>query len=256
MNKAFRFLGIIFWLADFFVRGWIIKCCVREPVRQRLALARNTSYISTRLLKLFRIKVSITNPENLSCLKQKNHLIVSNHVSYTDILVLAFCHPFIFITSTEMAASPFLGDITRIGGSLFTNRKKHTSLPKEIENFAAALSAGFNLVLFPEGTSTNGETIREFRKSLFQTSIIAQKPILPICIRYKTLDGKPIQTQVQRDIICWYGEMTFVPHFFKLISHSAEAEVTILKPIPYDPDKNRAQLCETLHAQLLSAFHT
>ncbi|MFO7659780.1 MAG: lysophospholipid acyltransferase family protein [Candidatus Cloacimonadaceae bacterium] len=256
MRKTYRFIGITFWMVSFFVRGWLLKCFFREPVRQRLALARNTSFISRKLLPCFGIKVVVNNPENLNFLKRENHLIVSNHVSYTDILVLASCHPFIFITSTEMAGNPFLGDITRIGGSLYTNRKKHTSLPQEINNFASALQDGFNLVLFPEGTSTNGETVREFRKSLFQTSIIAQKPILPICVKYKTLDGKPIQTQAQRDIVCWYGVMTFVPHFLKIISHNTEVEVNILSPLPYDPDKNRQQLCETVHTQLLAAFQS
>lgn len=256
MRKVFRFVCIVFWMVSFFIRGWIIKLGTRDPVRQRHRLAKNTSYVSSKLLIYFGLKVTVVNPENLQILAQENHLIVSNHVSYTDILVLASCYPFIFISSTEMAANPFLGDIARIGGSLFTNRKKHASLPQEINNFASALKDGFNLVLFPEGTSTNGETVREFRKSLFQTSIIAQKPILPICVKYKTLDSRPIQTQEQRDIVCWYGEMTFVPHLFKIISHTAEVEVNVLSPLPYDPCKTRQQLCEEVHAQILSVFHS
>jgi len=256
MITAFRFFGVIFWLSSFFIRGWIIKLCNRDPVKQRNRLAKNTTYISRKLLKPFGIKVRVINPENLQVLAKENHLIVSNHVSYTDILVLASCHPIVFITSTDMADSPFLGDITRMGGSLVTNRRKHTSLPQEINNFADALLQGFNLVLFPEGTSTNGETLREFRKSLFQTPIIAEKPILPICIRYKTLDGKPIETQAQRDIVCWYGDMTFAPHFWKIISHNTEVEVTVLKSLPFDSTVKRQPLCDLVYNQLLSVYHS
>jgi lyso-ornithine lipid O-acyltransferase len=255
MAKVTGFLGIAFWMAIFFIRGWLFKLTVKDPVRQRTALARNTSYISRQMLKAFGIKVKVNHPENLGSLASENHLVIANHVSYVDILVLASCHPLVFITSVEMAASPFLGDVTRIGGSLFTNRKKHTSLPQEIRNFASALTAGFNVVLFPEGTSTNGETIREFRKSLFQTSIIAQKPVLPICVKYQTLDGKPFETQAERDIICWYGEMSFVPHFFKLLGHKINAEVNVLSPISYDSAVNRQQLCDKVHALLLDTFH-
>lgn len=256
MRWLVRFIGVVFWLKLFFVRAWIIKCCTKDPVKQRQRLSINTSYISKGLLKPFGLKVIVNNPEKLQVLDSENHLIVSNHVSYTDILIMASCHPFVFITSTDMAASPFLGDITRLGGSLFTNRKKFTSLPDEINIFSSALKQGFNLVLFPEGTSTNGETIKDFRKSLFQTSINAQKPLLPICIKYKTLDGKLIETQDQRDIVCWYGDMSFLPHFAKLLKHQVEIDITVLDPIPFDPAVNRQHLCETVHKQLLAAYHS
>lgn len=256
MNRYKRFFRILFWLVSFFVRGWIIRCLTKDPVKQRNLLAKNTSYISRRLLGPFGIKVKVKHPENLRILKQDNHLVIANHVSYTDILVLSSCYPLVFITSLEMAANPVLGDITRLGGSLFTNRKKYTSLPQEIDNFAQALKTGFNIVLFPEGTSTNGETLREFRKSLFQTSIIAQKPILPICVKYTLLDGNKIETQAQRDIVCWYGDMTFVPHFWKLINHTVEVEVNVLNPIPFDEKIKRQQLCDDVYSQLADVFHS
>jgi 1-acyl-sn-glycerol-3-phosphate acyltransferase len=255
MRKVSGFVGVCFWMIIFFLRGWIFRKTNSDPVDQRKALAKNTSFIASKMLKSFGIKVKVNNPQNLKCLETENHLIVANHVSYTDILVLASIYPFVFITSVEMSETPLLGDITRNGGSLFTDRKRYTSLPQEIQNFADALGKGFNIALFPEGTSTNGETIKEFRKSLFQTSIIAQKPILPICVRYRTLDGKPIQTQEQRDIVCWYADMTFVPHFWKLMGHRIEVEAYVLDPIPFDPVVNRQQLCDKVQNLLLSSFH-
>jgi len=255
MKRFSRFLSIAGWLAVFFIKALIIKTKIKDPAFLRKRLALNTTFTSLKMLKPFGLKVSVKGQQNLQALQIENHLVVSNHVSYTDILVMSSLHPFVFITSLEMAANPILGDITRCGGSLFTNRDKYSSLPQEIRNFAAALSQGFDLVLFPEGTSTNGETIMEFRKSLFQTSISAQKPLLPICVRYKTLDGKPITTQAQRDIVCWYGDMTFVPHFWQLINHQIEAEVTILEPIPFDPSINRQQLCDLVHNQLLAVYN-
>jgi 1-acyl-sn-glycerol-3-phosphate acyltransferase len=142
-----------------------------------------------------------------------------------------------------------------LGGSLFTNRQKHTSLPAEIAKFAHTISQGFDVVLFPEGTSTNGETIRDFRKSLFQTSLIAQKPILPICIHYRSLDGKPIDA-TNRDTVCWYGEMTFVPHYWELLRHHVQAEITILDVIPYTPEQNRQVLSDDVRTKLLRVFHS
>jgi 1-acyl-sn-glycerol-3-phosphate acyltransferase len=254
MAKAYGFLSVAFWLLIFFVRGWVFRVSIKDPIRQRKTLAGNTSFIARQMLRAFGITVKVNHPANLNILDTSNHLIVANHVSYLDIVVLSSIYPFVFITSLEMLETPFLGDITRVGGSLFTNRKKYTSLPQEINNFAEALTKGFNVVLFPEGTSTNGETIREFRKSLFQTSIIAEKPVLPICVRYRTLDGKPFKTQAERDIVCWYGDMTFIPHFFRLLGHKIEAGVNVLDPIPYDPDINRQQLCYSVHSLLLNSF--
>ena len=255
MVRFFRFLSILFWLIVFFLRAIIIKARTKDPILLRKKLAGNTSFTSRKMLKPFGLKVNVINRQNLNILKQENHLVIANHVSYTDIVVLSSAHPFVFITSTEMAANPVLGDITRYGGSLFTNRQKHTSLPQEINNFSNALIQGFDLMLFPEGTSTNGATISEFRKSLFQTSITAQKPILPICVRYKTIDGKLIETQTQRDKVCWYGDMFFLPHFWEIIKHQFEVEVTILDEIPFDSAINRQQLCEKVHQQLLAVYN-
>lgn len=255
MNYCLRYLRVLFWLTSFFNRAWLIKFTTPDPVLRRKRFARNTSYIGGKLLKPFGLHVTVTNPDKLPLLHSQNHLIVANHVSYTDILVLSSLHPFVFITSQEMAANPILGDITRLGGSLYTDRKKHTSLPQEIQNFATALSQGFDVVLFPEGTSTDGRTIRDFRKSLFQTSLIAQKPILPICIRYRSIDGAPLDDS-NRDLVCWYGDMTFLPHYNRLIHHQIQVEVTILDEIPYSPRQTRGELSDSIHAQLSQVYHS
>jgi 1-acyl-sn-glycerol-3-phosphate acyltransferase len=256
MTRIARLLSVVLRLLEFFTRAMVIRFYERNPVRQRYLLAKNTTYIARRMLRIFRIDVNVINAQNLESLKEENHLIVSNHVSYTDILILASLHPFVFITSLEMGANPVLGDITRLGGSLYTNRKKYTTLPAEIRKFSDSLSTGFNLVLFAEGTSTNGETIKPMKKSLFETSIIAKKPVLPVCIKYKTLNGSPIKTQLQRDIVCWYDRsMDFISHLWNILNYNIEAEVTVFKSLAYDISKNRRQLCDEIQELLLETYH-
>ncbi|MFB3845418.1 MAG: lysophospholipid acyltransferase family protein [Candidatus Cloacimonadaceae bacterium] len=254
MRRFLRFVIILLQLSLFFLRAYFFKVITRNPVKCRQRLAKNTSYTARRMLKTLRMKVKIINPERLELLKKNNFLIVANHVSYTDILVLASCHPMIFITSLEMAANPVLGNVTRLGGSLYTNRKKRTTLPAEIERMSSVLQQGFNIVLFPEGTSTNGATVYPFKKSLFQTAIQAQKDILPICVKYKKLDGKPIITQQQRNFVCWYATRTFVPHLWELLKHKVDVEVHILEPVPYDQNRDRQQLSDEVHNRLLNTF--
>jgi 1-acyl-sn-glycerol-3-phosphate acyltransferase len=187
-------------------------------------------------------------------LKDKNYLAIANHVSYTDIIMLASLENFVFITSVEMGKNIFLGSITRLGGCLFTDRKKFVSLPKEIEKFADTIKEGFKVMLFPEGTSTNGDTVKEFRKSLFQVAFLADCPVLPICVRYKTLDGKPIDVS-NRDLVYWYGDMEFAPHFMNLLGRTLEAEIDILDPIYSLSNKTRQTLSNDVYTQICTCYH-
>ncbi len=254
MRKGIAFFHHLYLIVNFFVSAALIRLFVKASDRQRQLLINNTTRISRQFLKAFRIELQVFDRERLEILRRHNHLIVSNHVSYTDIIVLSSLFPFVYITSVEMSENPFLGDITRLGGCLYTNRKKHTSLPREIENFADSLKRGFNVVLFPEGTSTNGQTIKEFRKSLFQVAVQAQAPILPICIKYTHIDDKPIDDS-NRDLICWYGDMTFAPHFNKLLGRKITAEVHVLEATPWQDDNNRGLLCDKSRQQLLDCYH-
>lgn len=255
MKIARAFVLHLYLLIEFFVSATILKLWYRDPIIQRHKLVSNTSRTAKKFLKAFNIDLSVFGREELENLKQQNHLIVANHVSYTDIIILSSIYPLVYITSVEMGENPFLGDITRLGGCLYTNRKKHTSLPAEIANFSQALINGFNVVLFPEGTSTDGSTIKEFRKSLFQIAILAKAPILPICIKYTHLDGMPIADK-DRDTVCWYGDMTFVPHFNKLLGRSIKAEVHIMPAMPFSETNSRQAISDKLHSDLLSCYHS
>lgn len=254
MHRIKHFIWHLILVCDFFLSANLIRLCTRDPITLRHRLVKNTTRIGRRFLKAFNIKITIKHPERLAQMKDKNYLAVANHVSYTDIIMLASLENFVFITSVEMGKNIFLGSITRLGGCLFTDRKKFVSLPKEIEKFANTIKEGFKVMLFPEGTSTNGETVKEFRKSLFQVAFLANCPVLPICIRYKTLDGKPIDL-ANRDLVCWYGDMDFAPHFMKLLGHSLEAEIDILDPIYELEGKTRQTLSNDVYTQICACYH-
>lgn len=254
IKKFLHFYWHLGLVIDFFIRAKLIQIREKDPIKRRQLYIKNTSHAGRNFLKAFSINISTKGQEHLEAMRGRSYLAVGNHVSYTDILVLSALENFVFITSVEMSRSPFLGDITRAGGCLFTDRKKPVSLPAEIEKFAEAVNQGFKVVLFPEGTSTNGETIKDFRKSLFQVAISAQTAILPICVRYTHIDGVAISAK-NRDIICWYGDMSFVPHFWKLMGHRIEVEVSFLPPIEYDPNIKRGDLSDMVHKQLHDCYH-
>lgn len=254
MRRTYYFFWHLYLVADFFVSAFFIHALTPNEIKRRSRLAKNTSRIAKKFLKAFRMKVKVHNPERLYQISRQAYLAICNHVSYTDIILLAALDDFVFITSVEMGNNPFLGAITRYGGCLYTNRKRFVSLPKEIEKFAKTLNEGFKVMLFPEGTSTNGDTVKEFRSSLFQTALLAKCSILPICIKYKSLDNKPIDSSV-RDTLYWYGDMDFAPHFMKLLGRRIEAEIHVLDPIPYQEGKMRQELSQEVYGQIKACFH-
>lgn len=253
-SKVRCFLLHFYLLIQFFIIAFAIKLFSPNPITRRRRMIRNIYHTARQYKKAFQIELDIAHPERIASLDVTNFLVVANHVSYLDIIILSSLHPMVFVTSTEMAANPILGDITRLGGCLFTDRKKHTSLPQEIENFSQALKNGFNVCLFPEGTSTNGNSIREFRKSLFQMAVLAKVPVQPVCIRYTGLDGAPISPD-NRDLLYWYGDMTFAPHFMKLLGRKIKAEVHFLDPIPWQEGNNRQAISDNAYSQIYNCFH-
>lgn len=254
IKRTAYLLWHLYLVCLFFVRATVICLLNHNKVERRKKLVHNTSYIGKLFMRALRIDAKVLNPGVLKQMQDKNYLAVANHVSYTDIIILASLEDFVFITSVEMGNNPFLGSITRKGGCLYTDRKKFVSLPKEIEKFAETIKAGFKVMLFPEGTSTNGETVKEFRKSLFQVPFLAQCPVLPICIRYKTLDGKAIDEH-NRDLLYWYGDMDFAPHFMKLIGRRIGVEIEVLDPIYSLEGKTRQTLSNDVYTQISSSFH-
>lgn len=251
----YRFLLWTIWLlARYTLRSTWISIVVRNPIRKRTLMVQNTNRTATAMLKSMRISLRVVNPETLQGMANSSYLGISNHTSYLDIIMLASLENFVFITSEEMGRNPFLGNITRLGGCLYTNRRKFVSLPDEIERFSDTIRQGFKVMLFPEGTSTNGDTVKPFRSSLFQTALSASCPILPICIKYLSIDGKPISKD-NSDLIHWYGDMTFAPHFLKLLGRKITAEIHILDPILNTLDYKRRQLSDFTHQQILTHYH-
>lgn len=241
-------------LTAYYLWGSVLWSITPDPVKRRRRNTRFTSTMCRVFLKTLFLDITVEGGEKLKELRKQSYLMVANHSSYTDIILLSSLENLVFITSVEMGNNPVLGGITRLGGSLYTDRKKPVSLLAEIERFSATIREGFKVVLFPEGTSTNGETIKDFRASLFQVAIGAQCMVLPVCISYQSVDGQPFG-DANRDTVCWYGDMDFVPHFIGLLRHRITARISILDPIPYDPKLSRAELSQKTRELLLKTYH-
>lgn len=251
-----KLLVTVWYFLCFFARGGVIMLFTHDRIKRHHLNAKNTSKACSKMIKLLDIQVKLTNPEKWSLLEKDNYLIIANHVSYLDIAILTSIRPLLFITSNEMKNTPFLGQLTQLGGSLYTDRKKFTGIMGEIKNFATFLQDGFNVVLFPEATSTDGKQLRPFKKSLFQVAIEAEKPVLPICIKYLSSQGQAISDK-NRDNFYWYGDMSFLPHFLRLIkTKNTLIEVTILNEIPVTSQSNRKSLNDNAFTQISEKYYS
>lgn len=202
------------------------------PLWTRWILTYQISFYSRLLLSVLGIKPHFKDLHHID--KFDNYLIVSNHLSYIDVLILASRLPTCFVTSTDIKATPFLGQLAILAGCLFVNRKNKSGLPGEIRELRDALKSGLNVTVFPEATSTNGSEVLRFKRPLFESSVATGKPILPLTINYRTISRQPVYSG-NRDVVCWYGDMDFFPHFLTLLEQN-EVEVEVVLNEPFLPE--------------------
>lgn len=139
-------------------------------------------------------------------------LVVANHLSYLDILALSALAPFVFIAKKEVRSWPIFGWMAKIAGTLFVDRERKLDTGKVNESVGEALRACLRVVLFPEGTSSDGNSVLPFRPSLFEPALVAGAAVTPAFISYTVSNGS-----VANDV-CFWGEMTFLPHVLRLFS--------------------------------------
>jgi len=137
-------------------------------------------------------------------------LVVSNHLSYLDILVFSAIAPCAFVAKREIKSWPGIGWVATLAGTIYIDRSRPDNTHSIQPQMAAALAGGVRVILFPEGTSSNGRQVLPFRSSLFQPAIENHTPITAACISYEIEDGDPAVD------VCYYGTMVLGPHAAKL----------------------------------------
>ncbi len=190
------------------------------------------------------------------CVTHRPTLFVSNHVSYLDVFVLGGIIPGCFIAKSEVAHWPILGRLARIQNTLFFERKG-SKAHSQITIMSNHLSNKGNLILFPEGTSTEGTHVEPFKSSLFHAAEIAQNTLIqPVVIGYTKCQNNPM-TKGIRDSFAWYSTMPFASHFLKMAGmQSAQVELIFLDPVKiqdFNSRKDCAEYCQKQIAEVLEA---
>jgi len=167
-----------------------------------------------------------------SASKHKPSLYLSNHISYLDIFVLGGLVSGFFVAKSEVAGWPILGALAKVQNTLFIERNSK-KIRGHLQMMAGHFSSRNNLILFPEGTSTEGEHVEPFKSSLFQSIEASETDVCiqPITIAYTRCNDK-VMTREIRDQYAWYADMPFASHFFNVMTLGrAEVEVVFHEPV-------------------------
>jgi 1-acyl-sn-glycerol-3-phosphate acyltransferase len=164
-----------------FLRGFLVLT-FRYPRLSRdmkSEVARNWSrkFLTALALEL-RVSGHVPNGQ------AENTLLVSNHVSWLDIIALASCTPPRFVAKQEIRSWPLIGWMVNRGGTLFIDRSNRRDASRVNQVMANALTEGDCLCVFPEGTTTNGHVLLPFKSSLFESAVLAHSTVLPVALRY------------------------------------------------------------------------
>jgi 1-acyl-sn-glycerol-3-phosphate acyltransferase len=138
-------------------------------------------------------------------------LVVSNHLSYLDILVHGALIPCFFVSKIEVRSWLYFGWAARTGAAMFLDRQKRASATAVAQEMAKRLDLPVPIVLFPEGTSTDGSQLLRFHSSLFEPAVAAQAPVTAAAIRYEMEGGGDERG------LCWFGDTLFLPHLWKAL---------------------------------------
>lgn len=161
-------------------------------------------------------------------------LIVSNHLSYLDIMVYSAVVPTLFVSKKEVRGWPIFGLLAHLAGSRFLDRSRSADAHRVQNEVQEALDQGCRVVVFPEGTSTDGNTLLPFKPALFE-SAVGRHDVTVAHIGYRVSSGL-----VEQDV-CYWGEMTFMPHLVKLLSKQwTEARIQFGVPARFDDRKQAA----------------
>ncbi|UOF00087.1 lysophospholipid acyltransferase family protein [Bdellovibrio reynosensis] len=202
------------------------------------------------MLKVFNCRVKYTNRPGDS----EKFLAVSNHMGFVDILMLASCFPVVFVTSNEMKETPFLGLLTEMAGCMYVERRSRTKILEEMKSIGAVLKRGYRVVLYPEATSTNGEKVLPFKKTLIMAAAYAGVPIQPIVINFRKINDEEFSLK-WRDHVCWYGDIPFVTAMWKSLTlKSVDAEVEFLEKIFCTTEDDRGLIADKAHALISAKF--
>jgi 1-acyl-sn-glycerol-3-phosphate acyltransferase len=210
-----------------------------DPIARRHAAAAAMSKLAADLCATHGLRIERSGP-----LPRGPAIVVANHLSYIDPLVIASLVPCAAVAKSEVADWPFIGPQLRMFGNLFVARESVHSGAIVLRRALRLLAGGVSILNFPEGTTGGGEALLPFRRGIFGLAQLASVPIVPVALRFDPPD------------LAWVGDALFLPHYWRVVE-KASARVRVELGAPIAPDEAAtpealARRCHDRIGQLLS----
>lgn len=239
-RRTFRLLWRALWFAGellLFAGHFIVLVMRHGGMPPQLARSRWLQWCSRRALRI----LSVDYESRGAC--PQSGLLVCNHLSYLDILVLVALLPAVFVSKSEVRHWPVFGWFAILSGTLFVDRTRRRDVPRMNARIERTLAGGNVVVLFPEGTSWNGKEILPFKSSLLEPIVGSGQPLSVGHIAYSLDDGT-----VEKDV-CYWGDMTFFPHLVNLMQKRHVLARVSFSAIA-QPAPDRKALAQQLHTEV------
>jgi len=181
-----------------------IACCVRAAIEllwkrpsTRQARADWLHRLCARLVRATGIEVEAVGEF------PRSGAVISNHLSYTDIIVYASIAPCVFVSKSEVEGWPVFGWMTTMAGTVYVARGQGGSAERARDGISTALNEGLPVMFFPEGTTTNGSHMLKFRSGLLAQVLAESAPVTAACINYSLREENGPSVTVADDVCYW-----------------------------------------------------
>jgi 1-acyl-sn-glycerol-3-phosphate acyltransferase len=176
--------------------------------------------------------------------------MVSNHLSYLDIVLLQSIVPCVLVAKKAVRSWPGMGVAAAVGGTIFIDRRAYHDILRVNDKLEQALDRGQGVVIFPEGTSTDGQQVLDFRGSLLVPIAGTTQPVHYASISYRTPESKPPASTH----VCWWGDMTFTDHVWELLQIGTVRATVSFGCYEPDGTEDRKELAAVLTERVRSIF--
>jgi 1-acyl-sn-glycerol-3-phosphate acyltransferase len=184
-------------------------------------------------------------------------LLAANHASWKDILVLGSVADVVYIAKSDVRDWPVFGILARLQATIFVEREQRQKTGEQVNEIAERLTAGEIVVLFPEGTTSDGNRLLEVKSSLFgaAASAVPHAPdgivhIQPVSIAYTGLHGMAMG-RYHRPIAAWPGDIELLPHLMGILRAGAvDVDVDFGERVDYERASNRKEVSRTVEARI------
>lgn len=200
--------------------------------------AHELAWVAENMCALHGVRARVRGP-----VPRSPCVLVANHVSYFDPLIIAGLSPCTAVAKREVSGWPCIGELCRRLGVLFVDRDDRVSGARTLRAALRLLEQGVSVLVFPEGSTTRGDRVLPFKRGIFGAAQLAGVPIVPVALRY---DGTHAP---------WVGNDTFLPHYVRTMAKPyTRVDVEFLSPLSHVRESAATALASEARARIVDAL--